>query len=133
VELLCLTLAFVGAGMALVVAVMLGATQRAGHLAITRNFLAAQHILAQHGPPPDWERAPFLRRLAVRLRLTDPGRPGARVLRRMDALIAFFEHCRFFADERARDTLLGRLREERERWQAESSAEQAPTDTPDAV
>ena len=51
-DLLCLALVLVGAGMALVVAVMLGVTQRAGRQAITRNFQDAEYILAHHSAPP---------------------------------------------------------------------------------
>lgn len=118
-DLLCLSLVFIGAGMALVVAVMLGVTQRAGHQAITRNFQAAEYIIAEQRPPPFWTRPAAWRRLLRRRDAARQSAGHARNLRRLEALIDFFEHSTFFADEDAREALLGRLREERVRWQAE--------------
>ncbi|MCY3946992.1 MAG: hypothetical protein OXF44_12005 [Anaerolineaceae bacterium] len=116
-DLLCLALVFVGAGMALVVAVMLGVTQRAGHRAITRNFQDAEYILAQHSAPPSWSEMSLWQRV-LRFRTREKPTPGvARNLRRLAALVAFFEHSTFFEDERARESLLGQLREELERWE----------------
>lgn len=116
-DLLCLSLVFIGAGMALVIAVMLGVTQRAGHQAITRNFQAAEFIIAEHRPPPSWTRQPAWRRLLRRRDAARQSAEHARNLRRLAALIVFFEHSTFFADEDAREALLGQLREERVRWQ----------------
>lgn len=118
-DLLCLALLFVGAGMALVIAVMLGVTRRAGHQAITRNFQDAEYILAQHRAPPSWSREPLWQRL-LRYRSTEkPTADNARNLRRLAALVVFFEQSSFFEDERARETLLGQLRGELERWERE--------------
>ena len=116
-DLLCLSLVFVGAGMALVIAVMLGVTQRAGHRAITRNFQAAEFIIAEHRPPPSWSTV--WRRLAAARDGERLSQEKARHLRRLQALIGFFEHSTFFADEDARQALLGQLREEQVRWQEE--------------
>ena len=122
-DLLCLALLFVGAGMALVIVVMLGVTQRAGHQAITRNFQDAQHIVERHAPPPHWLQEPRWRRVLTRLGMLPPRSTAAHRLQRIDALITFFGHSTFFADEQAREALLGRLRAERERWQ--NATEQA--------
>ena len=115
-DLLWLALVLVGAGMALVVAVMLGVTQRAGHQAITRNFQDTEYILAHHSAPPSWSRVSLWQR---HWRFRGSGKPtaeAARKLRRLAALVVFFEHSTFFEDEHARETLLGQLREELERW-----------------
>ena len=116
-DLLCLALVFVGAGMALVVAVMLGVTQRAGHRAITRNFQDAEYILAQHRAPPSWSEMSLWQRVLRYRSRENPTQRNARNLRRLAALVVFFEHSTFFEDERARETLLGQLREELERWE----------------
>ena len=116
-DLLCLALVLVGAGMALVVAVMLGVTQGAGHRAITRNFQDAEYILAHHSAPPSWSETSLWQRLLQIRTSEEPTQRSARNLRRLAALVVFFEHSSFFEDARARETLLGQLREELERWE----------------
>lgn len=127
-DLLCLALLFVGAGMALVITVMLNVTRRAGHAAITRNFQDAEHILAAGRPPPAWSRESWWQGLLRVAGRRDPTRQNARHLRRLDALIAFFEHSTFFADEEARRALLRQLREVQVRWRQDLGAAASSTE-----
>ena len=85
-------------GAALVALVIVWTTNRAAHNAVTRHFQASEYILETGNPPPNW--------LGKR---ADP-------MRRLGELIAFFETCRFFEDEFAREQLLSRLAATREEW-----------------
>ncbi|MDE2952602.1 MAG: hypothetical protein OXT68_17770 [Chloroflexota bacterium] len=102
-------------GAALVAFVIVRATDRASHSAITSYFKASEFILEHHRPPPEWiMTAPggWLRGRTIR-----PVNKGD-VMARLDELIEFFEDCSFFEDEFAREQLLLKLREEREDWRS---------------
>ncbi len=105
--------ALVGAG--LVAVIIVRATNRASHHAITRYFKASEFILEHHRPPPEWVlSAPGSWLRARSLRAVSK----ADVMARLDELIDYFEHCSFFEDEFAREQLLLQLRAEREDWRS---------------
>ncbi|MCY3573642.1 MAG: hypothetical protein OXG92_02750 [Chloroflexi bacterium] len=85
-------------GAAVVAGVIVWTSARAANSAITRHFKASEHILETGEPPPNW--------------LTQRKDP----LANLDELIHFFESCRFFEDEFAREQLLAQLADVREDW-----------------
>ncbi len=100
-------------GAALVARVMVWATDRATHGAITSNFQASEYILEYHRPPPHWT--------ATARRVWPPQRgkqnvTKAELLARLDELINFFVQCSFFEDEWSREQLLLQLEQERQAW-----------------
>ncbi|RME63274.1 MAG: hypothetical protein D6790_04935 [Caldilineae bacterium] len=100
-------------GLFLIARIMTWYLERVTYNAVTRHFQAAEYILAHHRAPPAWRRPPLLLRL----------RPGStqrqakeRLIRRLDALIAYFEASPMVKDEETRRTLLGQLQKERIQW-----------------
>lgn len=91
-------------GAAGVAGVIVWATNRAAGSAITRHFKASEHILDTGEPPANWRK-----------QRKDP-------LASLDELIEFFETCRFFEDEFAREQLLAQLAKVREDWALRYSA-----------
>ena len=92
---------------------ILWTTNRAAASAVTRYFKASEHILETGEPPPEWLAPPARRRVfsAARATVTQ-----SEILQRFDELFRFFEHCRFFEDEWAREQLLAQLIAVRETW-----------------
>lgn len=111
---------------------MLWWARRVSHLAITRQFQAAEFILEHHAPPPDWRRPPGpVSRIRQAFRPDSKHAPSPdatspakhRLLERLDKVIAFFETSPFFEDEETRRELLTQLNNERAAWQSKSAAE----------
>lgn len=100
-------------GLFLIARAMTWYLERVTHSAVTRHFQAAEYILAHHRAPPAWQGTPLLLRLL-------PGsarrRAKERLIRRLDALIAYFEASPLVKDEETRRTLLDQLQEERIQW-----------------
>ncbi|MCY4147091.1 MAG: hypothetical protein OXE95_03815 [Chloroflexi bacterium] len=90
-------------GAAGVASVIIWATDRAAASSITRHFKASEHILNTGEPPANW-----------RNQRKDP-------LANLDELIKFFETCRFFEDEFAREQLLAQLAMVRADWTRRAS------------
>ncbi len=102
---------------ALIVKVMLWVTDKSAAGAITQHFQAAEYILEHHQPPPAWSNPSS--RLSLLRFLQKPqssGHNSSTMLERLDQLILFFEHCRFFQTEEARTALLEQLNDERKSW-----------------
>jgi len=102
---------------ALIVKVMLWVTDKSASGAITQHFQAAEYILEHHQPPPAWNnpssRLSRLKSYPVSKSSDHNINP---MVERLDHLIQFFEHCRFFQTEDARIALLDQLNDERMSW-----------------
>ena len=102
---------------ALIVKVMLWVTDKSATGAITQHFQAAEYILEHHQPPPAWSKTnPSFSILRFSQKPQSPRQKGNTMLERLDQLILFFEHCRFFQTEDARTALLDQLNNERTNW-----------------
>ena len=88
-------------------------TDKTSHAAITSYFKAAEYILEHHQPPPVWSK----QKVSLLRKSSPTNTPKERILKRMDDLILFFEHCQFFQDETAREELLKKLNDERLNWE----------------
>ena len=98
-------------GAAAIAVVIVWSTQRAAGLAITTRFQAGEYILDTGDPPPRW--------LKRRRRFPLPTRSAsapAELIAKLDDLIRFFQHCRFFEDEWAREQTLAQLAAIRQDW-----------------
>ncbi len=102
------------AGAAAVAGIIFWSTQRATASAITSYFKASEYILETGEPPPDWLANPRRKRL---FRPAGSSVTHVELMARFDDLVRFFEHCRFFEDEWAREQLLAQLATIRENWQ----------------
>lgn len=102
------------AGAATVAGIILWSTQRATASAITNYFKASEYILETGEPPPDWLAKTRRRRL---FRPARSNSTQTQLLARFDDLLRFFENCRFFEDEFAREQMLTQLQTIRENWQ----------------
>ena len=103
-------------GAALVAWVIVSATNRASHAAITRHFQASEFILQRHRPPPDWLKPARFSWLPLR---GNTRSSKADSLAKLDDLIRFFAACSFFEDEWSREQLLRQLQDERAAWAAD--------------
>ena len=102
-------------GAAMVAWVIIWATNRAASSAVTRHFKASEYILETGKPPPEWLAAPVWKRLLGKASASS-GNFGA--LEQLDEMIRFFEHCRFYEDEFAREQHLSQLGAVRREWQS---------------
>ena len=100
-------------GALMLVRVIMWTTNRAAETAVTRYFKACEHILETGEPPSEWLVPP--RRTRIFIPAPDAATHDD-ILKRLDELHRFFEHCRFFEDEWAREQLLSQLEDVRERW-----------------
>ncbi len=102
------------AGAAAVAGIIIWSTQRATSSAITSYFKASEYILETGEPPPKWLAKPWHKRL---FRSARSGVTHSELMARFDDLVRFFEHCRFFEDEWAREQMLAQLASIRQNWQ----------------
>ncbi|MCY3782153.1 MAG: hypothetical protein OXG78_17700 [Chloroflexi bacterium] len=102
------------AGAAAVAGVVVWSTQRAASSALTSYFKASEHILETGEPPPEWRANPKRKRL---FRSAGSSATHPELMARFDDLVRFFEGCRFFEDEWAREQMLAQLATIRENWQ----------------
>lgn len=102
---------------ALIVKVMLWVTDKSASGAITQHFQAAEYILEHHQPPPAWSKTnPSFSLLKLHPASKTSDYNANPMVDRLDQLILFFEHCRFFQTEDARTALLEQLNDERMSW-----------------
>ncbi len=92
----------------LIVRIMLWVTDKSAAGAITQHFQAAEYILEHHQPPPTWRKSQSKSKRSADTH--------ADMIERLDKLIMFFEHSRFFQTEDARTALLEQLTAERANW-----------------
>ncbi|MYD11439.1 MAG: hypothetical protein F4X02_15520 [Chloroflexi bacterium] len=100
-------------GAFMLVRVILWTTNRAAGSAITRYFKASEHILETGEPPAEWLVPPLRRRI---FSAAPPAVTQDEIMKRLDELFRFFEHCSFFENEWTREQLLAQLEAVRATW-----------------
>jgi len=97
---------------------ILGLTQVTVEASLTSRFQDAEFILNHHKAPESWRKPASLFTRAMQGRVWSVTQePHMRVLSRLDDLIIFFEHSRFFETPDAKEQLLDELKLERTRWE----------------
>lgn len=137
-DLLLAMIIFSAISLFLVAKFMIWLTSATVRVSITDHFQAAEFILEHHQAPEAWVKPPglfssillfrnplkSLPRIFQLSKSKNAAQAGkARVLSRLDELIAFYKTCPFFEDEETRSIMLQELATEREAWKKKSLEE----------